>query len=350
MLKDKKMDDRRSILIRDNELTAQINELKASELGKYLGRQELVMILNHSKIFSFSAGEILIQQGKEADGVYIILQGTVITEARIMGERRAKLDNVTAGNFIGEVSFIKKEPCATSAIAKNKVTCLLITYSYFELLANYFPEIRYKILKAIIEQVYARLKHMYDEVTALITHSDMASLSFLGRVIHSITQPKHLHASDVDKNHLQKKDLFQFFEQHELDQLFEHAVFLEASRNCILTHESEKEALCYVVIQGAVQSSIMKDNKIAKLSVIGPGCLFANIACIDKESPVAITFITCESVVLLKISESTLAFFQQHNPTLWYKLFNLICESLAALGKSINKLGIRLHIESYNNR
>ncbi|MCP0914026.1 MULTISPECIES: Crp/Fnr family transcriptional regulator [Legionella] len=337
--------------MRGREMTAQIDDLKKTILGHYLDVHELEMLLMHCRTITFLPNQVIYQQGKRIDGVYVILAGEVQLIARTMGEGIVNIEDLNSGDFLGELAFIEKGPCSTSARAIGRVTCLLITHTYFELLTAYFPETKYKILRAIGTQVCGRLKQMHDKVTTLIAHSDMVTLSFFGRVLSSLTQPTHLPAviNGEDIQELGKSPLFQAFTKEEMQELLlEYTQPLEAPKNCILIHENEKNPSCYIIIHGAVQSSIMYANKIAKLSVIGPGALFASVACLDHKSTFTITFITCESALLLKISQENLEFLRKNKPELWYKIFNLICGSLVALGRSINKLDVRLHIEAYN--
>lgn len=324
-----------------------LNILKNSDLCKYLDNQEIKMLITHNKITAFAPGEFIIKQGEKTEALYLILGGMVTMNARIMGQGITNIETLNIGNFFGEISFIEKGLCARSGLAKTEVQCLAITRSYFDYLAEYFPKIKYKILSAITEHVCNRLKRVHDKVTAFISSSDMISVSFFGKIIKSLTKPNKITFTDGGLAQL-LDPLLLFFTKEERIELFKHLILLDAPKNCILMHEDEITPCCYIVIRGAVQSSIMQNNKIAKLSIIGPGKLFASIACVNSSPYFTVSFTTCERAILLKISATTLNFLRKHKSPLWYKLFDLICESLVALGKSIDKLDIRLNIETYN--
>lgn len=338
------------IVIMNNSNQSLLNNLETNELGKYLNQNELDILIKHSKIVDFSPGQTILKQGKKSEGIYIIIEGHATATARIMGQGVTTIETLKPGSFLGEIHFIEKRPCTTSVIATDHVQCLLFNSAYSELLSAYYPEIKYKLLNALSLQACNRLKRMHDKVTNFITQTNMVSLSFFGKVVHTFNQPRliSIEEAHLTKEQLAEKPLFKSFSQHELDDLFTHMELIEASKNCKLIHEGEKHASCYIVIHGAVQSSIVEDNKLAKLSVIGPGTLFAGVACVDSDSSYTITFSTCEQAILLKISDIALAYLKKEKPKLWYKLFNLICGSLVALEKSIDKLDIRLHIEAYN--
>lgn len=333
---------------KENELN--LTQLLAKSLGGFLKQPELELLTKHAKISSFVSGETIFRQGKRTGGVYVILEGTVLVTAQIMNQGVTNMETLQPGHFLTVTCFIENAPCPTSFIASSTVQCLLIPLSYFELLSSEFPETRYKILQVIAKQSCKRLKTIHDTITSFISDSDMTSLSFFERIIYSLNQPKKIifNESIIDKSQIEDLFLFKSFTKNEIEILLKHFVILDAPKNCKLINARDKTALCYLVIYGAIQSCIMKDDKLAKLSVIGPGTLLASIGCIENKELFNFTYITCEQTILCKLSESALQLIQENHPQLWYKLFDLIFGSLAALKKSIYKLDIRLNIENYN--
>lgn len=332
-------------------LKAELSQaLQNSELGKNLDPQEIEMMIHYNQVITFEVGDIILSQGKKSEGIYIIINGNVAVAANMLAERTINLETLGPGNFIGEISFIEKGPCAASVVANHHVTCLYITDIYAELISNYYPETEYKIFSIIAKQICNRLKVMHNKIIAYITDSDMMKRSFFSEVMHKLTKPKKITFQEIKMSIEQLHQFFSFstFNNDEINELINHTVILQAPKNCTLITEGERMPSCYIVIYGAVQSSIIKNNKIAKLSVIGPKTLFASTACIDRLADYTLNFTTCEKAILLKFSMSDLEYFQNNQANIWYKLFNLICHSLAALEKSIDKLDVRLQIEEYN--
>ncbi|KTD71874.1 cyclic nucleotide-binding domain-containing protein [Legionella tucsonensis] len=328
------------------------NELKllTQSIGDFLSPLELELLIKYVKIFSFASGETILHQGKKTDGIYVILEGTVRVIAQIMSEGVTNMETLQPGHFFSVNSFIENTPASTSFIASGTVRCLYISSSYFELLADDFPETRYKLLQVVGQQICNRLKTIHDIITSFISNSDMTSLSFFERIIYSLNQPKKtiFEESNIDKSEIENLLLFKSFTQDEIDTLLQNFVILNAPKNCKLVNEGDNTASCYLVIYGAIQSCIIQDSKLAKLSVIGPGTLIASIGCIENKVPFNFTYVTCEHTILCKLSESAIKKIKENNLQLWYKLFYLIFGSLVALKKSIDKLDIRLHIENYN--
>lgn len=331
-------------------LNAETNHSLYQDLGQYLTTQELDMIASHNNMMSFTTDQIILQQGKFSQGIYLIISGTVTVSAKLLGEGTTNLETLKQGNFFGEASFIENIPSPTSITANSEVHCLFLNRTYMEFLSAYHPEIKYHLLHAICKQVCYRIKQVHDTIIKFISSSDMTTRPLFGEIIQSLTKPTEISPEESieDIKQLHQFAIFEPFSQVDMAEILSRSTLLKAPKNCTLIHKGEKNAASYIVIHGAVQSSIVHAKTVAKLSVIGPATLFTCIHCTDSDSSYTITFTTCEQSILLKISENDLHFFQNDHPTIWYKLFDLICLSLVALEKSVDKLDIRLNIETYN--
>src|SRR5690348_6788264 len=91
--------------------------LFTTRLSHYLKEQEIELLLKYSEIITFEKGETILKQGKDISGFYIILQGTALVTAKILGEGITKLASLGHGSFIGELSIQDKKPSSTSIIA-----------------------------------------------------------------------------------------------------------------------------------------------------------------------------------------------------------------------------------------
>lgn len=320
------------------------------DLSKYLSREELEMMISHNRIMPFNEGQVILDQGKFSQGIYLIINGIVNVTAKLLGEGTTNLETLVHGNFMGEASFIEKIPCPTSMIASNDVECLFLSKTYIEFLTAYYPQTKFHLYKAISAQVCSRIKQVNDKIVKVISASEMTPKPLFGEIIQSLTKPVEIKREEATHiiDHLQQLPLFQAFQKDEISELLKHTILMKAPKNCTLIKKGDPNVSSYIVIQGAVQSSIVHENKTAKLSVIGPGTLFTSITCEDTDLSYTITFTTCEESILVKFSDTELSSIQQNLPTVWYKLYDLICRSLVALEKSVDKLDIRLNIETYN--
>jgi len=326
------------------------NILLTTQLCQYLDPFELDLFLEHSKVVSFERGDIIVAQGKIVDGMYIIIEGQAAVTARILGEGMTSLATLKQGDLLGEVSLIEKGSSATSVIADTAMSCLFILAKYFDLLTLFYPETKYKINKAIMEKVSARLKNIHKKITHVMNETDMITRSVFGEVMKSFTKPSVIEFKEakLEIENLKKIPPFEIFREDEWDELLRDSTLIKTTDQCNLIIEGDKKPSCYIVLRGAVQSSIIQDNKVAKLSVLGPMLFFANISIIDPSASALINYATRERAILLKISGFENFSRDQKVKELWYKFFDIICKSFVILERSANKLDIRLATELYN--
>lgn len=322
-----------------------------TRLNLYLEPFALEKILKRSSIIFFSAGDVILLQGIKSEGLYIIINGSAIVTAKVLGEGIIQLATLGKGNFLGEISVIENGPCATSVIAETDVQCLFIKSTYFDMLSLFFPKTKYQLTQAIADEICHRLKAIHSKITTEMDESLMAKTeSLFGSVIKSIKKPSQLSFEQIE-NHLkplERTPLFESFNHTEFAELLQYSELIQAPKQCTLIQEGEKNKSIYIILRGAVQSSIIHQNKVAKLTIFSPLTLFAGMTSIDSQSVTIINYTTCERAILLKISEESLTAIQENNITLWYKIFDLICRAFVALQRAADKLDIRLHSELYN--
>jgi CRP/FNR family transcriptional regulator, cyclic AMP receptor protein len=313
---------------------------------KYLDSKELNIIKPYCNSIQFKEGNIIIVQGKKSNAMYIILTGEALVLIKLLGEESIDLSMLERGNFFGEVSLIQKMPTTATVIAKTELNCLQLTTEYFDILEKNFPDIRYKITKAITDEVYIRLKDLHRRITTLLNTMIMTTpSSFIQE--ESMIYETTLNDIHLDRNNLKEVPFFKKFDDAELNALIHHAKILEVNRYQTLIKENDDQNVLYIILRGAVQLSIIVENNISKLLVLSPVTLFGNMALINQTASL-FNYRTCEHVVLLKINQEQLKIIQDKHLTLWEKLFNHLCESFIDMERAANKLLIRLNSESYN--
>lgn len=328
-------------------------ELKQTLLNakpfKYLDHRELDMLLSYCEVISFSPNEKISQQGKICKGMYIIISGKAQVTVRVLGKDVIYPSVLEEGNFIGEISLINKEPAPVSVISSSESLCLLITRSYFDMLTIFFPETKYKISKAITEEVCQRLHALQGHITDLMEEPHMMKRSLISVVAQSLVRPESISfkEADVDINTVKNADFFKSFSEEECNELLMHGNIIRTSPNCVLIKENEGNQSSFVLLHGGVQVSIIYNNKIAKLEVLGPNQFVGSISSIC-DMPSLISYTTCERAILLQISAEMMTVIQNNNIGLWFKIYDEICKSILLLEKAADKLRIRLLSEIYN--
>ncbi len=324
--------------------------LVINHLSAELSADELELLIKFNQIADFAAGTTIIQQGKESAHLYIVIDGEVMASARMLDGRDDRFELYKTGDFFGESSFVVNLPNAATVTAKVDTKCLMISKGYIDLLSEHFPVTKYKLYHAIARQVCTRIKKMHDRITQLIENTDMTTQSFFSGLINAVTTPNQItyESLQLSPTSMQEMAFFSLFREEELDLIIKHSMLVHCPKQCTLIGKEGSTTACCIVLQGAVQSSIVHDLKAAKLSVIGPQTLFASISCVLADPAIPITFLTCEKTNLMIFTYDTLRIFRESHPHIWYKLFFQICRSLVILEGSLNKLDVRLNTEIYN--
>ncbi len=323
--------------------------LLQSSLCKYLGLNDLDMVMTYSKTVRYAPGEEVLAQGAVSTGTHIIIEGEAVVTAKVLGVGKINIIILDKGSFIGEISQLLQTPSTVSVIAKTPLECFFISKGYFDMLGSLFPETRFKINKAVIEDVALRQRSLHKKISAFLAHSHMASKSVLGGVLHSLTRPKEttLTVVQMKPEKLAQMEMFSHMSKEQIEILLKNSTVVDAPRNATILREAEKTPVCYLVLRGAVQSSVRQMNKIAKLAVLAPGNLFCCMSIIDG-TPSLFDYTTCEHTILLKLSADNLTELKIQDINIWYMIHDEICKSFAALEQAASKLDIRLNSELYN--
>lgn len=127
----------------------QANRNVYSEWQKFIDSVEILQPLLSSERarvaealeeFTFKDSEVIMREGDEGDGFFIVLSGEVIVVKKIDGIPK-EVHRCKKGDYFGERALLKKEPRAASCIAKGTVECLRLSTADFEQLLGPIQDI-----------------------------------------------------------------------------------------------------------------------------------------------------------------------------------------------------------------
>jgi len=82
---------------------------------------------------SFSAGEAVVRQGDDADGMYFVEAGTLLVLKKLEGEEEEKTVNeVHQGGYFGELALVNHDKRAATVAAKDDVKVAFLDTAAFE--------------------------------------------------------------------------------------------------------------------------------------------------------------------------------------------------------------------------
>src|SRR5690606_15120029 len=126
---------------------------KAIPLFAQLTYQQLVRIMNLTRIIPFGAGDVLCYEGEIGEELFVILRGEIELSAN--GNPVATLGH---GSHFGEMALIDATPRSATARAMTDGKLLLINREdFYEILRKEAP-LAVKLLWAFVQELSARLR------------------------------------------------------------------------------------------------------------------------------------------------------------------------------------------------
>ncbi len=157
--------------------------IKKTFIFEDLDEQEVADVLKITKEKRFSKGEIIMQEGREGDSMYIVVHGTVeVSKTLIMkvGEESTKMEKVlrrfkAEDNVVfGEMAMIDRGNRSASAVSTTDCTLLEIKREGFLDLIEKRPQMGAKILRRIAELLASRVRQSSQDIIRLTTALSIA--------------------------------------------------------------------------------------------------------------------------------------------------------------------------------
>ena len=104
--------------------------------------EDIADIAEHGHLLTFEDGAIIVPEGEEGLGFYLMLSGdaTVVQDGR-------EINRIAAGEFFGEIALLEGTPRTASVIAVGRTVCIGILRSDFRPLLVRQPRIALRILE-----------------------------------------------------------------------------------------------------------------------------------------------------------------------------------------------------------
>jgi CRP-like cAMP-binding protein/Fe-S-cluster-containing hydrogenase component 2/thioredoxin reductase len=104
----------------------------------------LAGVVETATVVEFKPNDTLIEEGAQDDAVYLIRKGSVTVSVRI-GGKDIVLAYVPAGNYVGEMAMVMRQPRAATVKAATATEAIKIDSAAFRALLDRVPELRRKV-------------------------------------------------------------------------------------------------------------------------------------------------------------------------------------------------------------
>ena len=111
----------------------------------------------------FKRGEILVEQGKKSDALYIVLTGRTRVLMTDNKGREVILATLAAGDYVGEMSLIDDEPHSATVVADQQVDVLVLGRSSFLRCLGENMEMAHAVMRVLVQ----RLRKASENISSL---------------------------------------------------------------------------------------------------------------------------------------------------------------------------------------
>jgi CRP-like cAMP-binding protein len=114
----------------------------------------------------FRAGEVIVTQGQQSEGLFILLNGRVRVLTTDERGKEVILAVLKAGAFVGEMSLIDRQPASATVRAELQTDTLLLDRAEFERSLPGADSLSYTIMRGLVRRL--RLADRRIEMMALL--------------------------------------------------------------------------------------------------------------------------------------------------------------------------------------
>lgn len=120
--------------------------------------EEMATFLEFVDPIRFRQGELLMRQGDQTSGMFIVIEGRLRAVAKLPDGRKVVMHRMRSGDIFGELSIIDDYPRSADLIVDEDCLVLKITNTVVETLFNLHPSAAFKILLGISRTLVRRLR------------------------------------------------------------------------------------------------------------------------------------------------------------------------------------------------
>ena len=134
-----------------------LSALTSSKQGLvFLTTNDWALVADKAARRQFKVGESILQQGKNANGFYVLLKGTATAHIPPQGPFRT----IGPGEVCGEISFIDELPATANVVAKSAVETLFVDRATLQSLFELFPHLGSRFYRSLAAILSRRLREV----------------------------------------------------------------------------------------------------------------------------------------------------------------------------------------------
>ena len=242
---------------------------------------------------TLARGKTLLHQGQHGDSLYVLIEGRLSVWAAAGTERPGRLQVLSPGAVVGEMSCVDPAPCSATVVADEDCRLAQLDRTLLSSLERAAPSVAVSLVGALIDLVNERLRHTNQRIEGYLARRgtplprSRVQVNGGGQPVSGRTPGRQssalpgLTATDVDL-------------------LASVAPVRRCPEGTVLAEEGQPGDACFVIMEGEVQ--VLKASPFGErlLATLGRGSVVGQMALVDG-SPRTATLRTATAVRAMRL-------------------------------------------------
>jgi len=244
------------------------------------------------------AGEVLWNEGDEALGMVLVVDGHVTVSVPLPGERTVEVSTLGRGEVLGEIPLLDGGRHSATVRVAAPASLLSLSRADFATLVSRRHPTAFTLKRRIAAVACARLRRQLATLAASLgdapngemtpSAAPLAELEFCG---------------PPDSRYVRRLATFRAFDSLAVWGFLTAGRFARCPAGRTIVTEGETSTACYLTINGAVEKVIARGGRRIRVGLAGPGVAFGYESLIDGE-PSPVTATTRERTLLLVLPQT----------------------------------------------
>jgi CRP-like cAMP-binding protein len=133
-----------------------------------LDAQTIEQLASITEMRSYKAGQQIYAEGEADAALFVVVDGTIRIDKQVNAGQQQTLQQLSAGEVLGAISFVLGGEHSVSAQAVHDTELLMIRRTEFDRLAARNPAAAYRIMLRLAEKLAALLRDMDEKFVELV--------------------------------------------------------------------------------------------------------------------------------------------------------------------------------------
>jgi CRP-like cAMP-binding protein len=255
---------------------------------------ELETLARVTRLVEAAAGSVLWREGDEADGLHVVVSGTLKVETRLPAERSVEIATVGPGDVLGEIPLLGGGPRWATVRAVDDCSLLFLGRAEFGGLVSGASPGALAVRRRILALVCERLRRRHEELAVWLGGGEAP--------VDELSAPAAAGGAALPPDeYVRALPFFRSLDRTTTAEVLRRSIVTELPRGRVLAGERAPATGCWITLNGAAEELIRRGDEVIRVNLAGPGHAFGYVGLIDGRSS-SVSAATRERSILLFLS------------------------------------------------